>query len=216
MKSIRSFFPSYSWRKKGWFTSFIWLAILLIVIDFVSKWIVELNVPYGTSVTLIPNFLYITLSHNYQGAFNSGSNDQMWVRILLTIISWVMSVAIFLYWRKGLPNNDKLMNSTLMLILAGAIGNAVDRTLYWGPYPVKGSIDHDLPYGVIDFIQFYLGGGPSAAYNVVINPFATFNIADSCVTIGIIMLLVILVVREIKENKEKEEEDNKNEGKDNH
>ena len=84
-----------------------------------------------------------------------------------------------------------------MLLASGAIGNLIDRAFYW--MPITG-FD-----GVIDFIQFYLGGGPSKGTSFI-NPFATFNLADSFLTIGIIYLIVLMVLDSIKENKNKKSE----------
>ena len=84
-----------------------------------------------------------------------------------------------------------------MLLASGAIGNLIDRAFYW--VPITG-FD-----GVIDFIQFYLGGGPSQGTSFI-NPFATFNLADSYLTIGIIYLIVLMVLDSIKENKNRKSE----------
>lgn len=194
--SRKPFFPKVHWTKKLFFDSFIWLAVLLFVLDQVSKWAVELNLAVGEEVALIPNFLYVTHIYNKGAVFGVG-NGTWWARAIFIAISWIMSIVIFVYYRKNLDKNGKLMNATLMIIWAGALGNLIDRTFYWG--------QNGGPEGVIDWIEFYLGGGPSAGTSFW-NPFAIFNWADSCITVGIIMLIVLLLVQGNKEKDDDEED----------
>jgi signal peptidase II len=212
-------FPKYQWTWKKFFDSYIWLALLLFIVDIVSKWVVQLTCPLDTRITVIPNFFYITLSYNQGAVFGIGQGT-LWARIIFIIISWVMSFVIFFYWRKHLNKEDHLINAILMLVFTGAVGNLIDRTFYWNSSFNLGSglINAQSPGGVIDFLQFYLGGGPSAGYNSF-NPFATFNIADSCITVGIVMLLIVILVRSIKSHGEdeddpREEEEKIEDGKD--
>ena len=76
-----------------------------------------------------------------------------------------------------------------MLLASGAIGNLIDRAFYWNAIT---GFD-----GVIDFLQFYLGGGPGAAVTWV-NPFADFNFADAYLTVGVVMLIVLFIVDFVK------------------
>lgn len=168
-------------------------ALLLVGIDLLTKWFAEIFLVEGELNAIIPNFLYFTKSYNTAVAFSLGSSLPMPVgRAINITISVVMSVAILWYW---ILNDDRFNNfqrSIAMLLAAGAVGNLIDRAFYWETIT---GFD-----GVIDFIQFYLGGGPSAPSNFV-NPFATFNLADSYLTIGMIMLIVLLVIDMIKESK---------------
>src|SRR5574344_1465104 len=180
------------WKGFLKFGSFAWLGVLLFVFDIASKWIVQLNLKNdGNSVAVIKNFWYISLTHNTFAAFgNWFSIDEsntaliITIRIALILISWVMSAVIVYYWSKLLKTNDKLLNAVMALLFAGAFGNLIDRTFYW-----QGTVGFD---GVIDFMCFYLRGPTKA-------PFAIFNVADACLTIGILMLIVVLLVRDIKQ-----------------
>ena len=168
-------------------------ALLLVGIDLLTKWLAEIFLVEGELNAIIPNFLYFTKSYNTAVAFSLGSSLPMPVgRAINITISVFMSVAILWYW---ILNDDRFNNfqrSIAMLLAAGAVGNLIDRAFYW-----EAITGFD---GVIDFIQFYLGGGPSAPNNFV-NPFATFNLADSYLTIGMIMLIVLMVIDMIKESK---------------
>ena len=165
---------------------------MLFLLDLISKWVVENCLEVGQMVTVIPNFFYLTKSYNTGAAFSLGANWGVGGRILGIAISVLMSGAILWYW---IVNNKKIHNLErvcLMLLSSGAVGNLIDRAFYW-----EGTTGFN---GVIDFLQFYLGGGPSAP-NSALNPFATFNVADACLTIGVVLLIVALVIDAIKNNK---------------
>lgn len=194
---------SFHWTFKSFFFSFAWLFLLLLIADLVSKWVIVNTVgvhaqtilnpdgsisTQGGAVTLIPGFLYIIGTVNPGSAYSFGANLP-WMRYVFIAISWIASLAIIYYWYTQLKKNDYLINSVFMLCLAGALGNAIDRTFYWNETTGFS--------GVVDWIQFYLFKGLDNLY-----PFPTFNIADSCLTIGVVMALVILIVRDIKAHKQ--------------
>lgn len=193
-------FRRLNWKDSKPLLAFGIGAIALILLDLGSKWLVERLVPLtsGPGIEIIPNFLYITKSYNVAIAFSLGSSLPMQVgRSINILISLVMSVVIVWYWilkDNAFGNKERVC---AMLLASGAIGNLIDRAFYW--FPITG-FD-----GVIDFIQFYLGGGPSNKVSFL-NPFATFNLADSYLTIGIVYLIVLMVLDSIKENKNKKTE----------
>lgn len=181
----------FVWTWSSFFHSFLWLAILLFAIDLASKWIIQLNYHPDSSrgVTVIPNFFYLYLTHNTKAAFGDWmglGDDVLWIRIVLAIVSWVMSGVIGYYWYQHLNKKDYLIDSVFALALAGALGNAIDRTFYY-----QAVVGFD---GVIDFFCFYIFGINQA-------PFAIFNVADACLTIAIAMAIVILLVRSIQESR---------------
>lgn len=179
--------PPFKWGWKSAFFSFGWLGILLFGIDLLSKWIVVWNFPAldGTkTVAVIPGFFYIWPLTNTGSAYGAGG-DIAWMRYVYIVISWAASIAIPYFWYRGLKNQDNLINVVFSLCFAGALGNAIDRTFYW-PNTVGFN-------GVVDFLSFRFG-------NWV--PFGSFNIADACLVVGVIMAVVILLVREIKGKKE--------------
>ncbi len=165
------------------------VAAFLVVLDLSSKWIVEWTCKEGELNALIPNFLYITKSYNTAIAFSIGSGLGVWGRVLNIAISLIMSVLILGYWLTHNEKLSKVERVCAVLLGAGAVGNLIDRAFYW-----KGTTGFD---GVIDFIQFYLGGGPDAKPGFF-NPFATFNVADACLTIGIVVLLIAMILDMIK------------------
>ena len=167
-------------------------SLLLFVLDIVSKWAVQNCLNPGDKIEVIPNFFYITLSYNTGAAFSLGADWGVWGRVLGIAISLIMTVAIAWYWAVNNKKVHNLERVCLMLLLSGAFGNLIDRAFYW-----EGTVGFN---GVIDFLQFYLGGGPSAASSVV-NPFATFNVADACLVVGVVLLVVALVFEAVKNGK---------------
>ena len=172
---------------KNIFFSFLWLAPLLIIIDQVTKWAVvnAFNKQAGSSFTVIPNFFTIRLQYNQGSSFSLGA-DIPWMRFVFIAISWIASAGIIFYWIKYLKKKDVLVDVVFALCLAGALGNAIDRTFYWEP--VVGFS------GVVDFLAFRLFG---------FYDFAVFNVADACLVVGVIMFIIIVIVRDIIEAKRK-------------
>ncbi len=167
-------------------------SLALFIVDLVSKWAVNNALKAGESIAVIPNFFYITLSYNTGAAFSLGSTWGVWGRILGIAISLIMSVAILWYWIKSNKKCKNFERLCLMLLVAGAVGNLIDRAFYW-----EGTTGFN---GVIDFLQFYLGGGPKKASSVV-NPFATFNVADACLVVGVILMICYFAYDAVKNGK---------------
>ena len=174
------------------------IAFFLVILDFATKWIAQnlLKDLPGQSAAVIPSFLYFSLSHNTKAAFSIGL-DGPFGRFLGISISLVMSALIIAYMVLGRKKQTPFFQFILALLAAGAVGNLIDRAFYF-----KGIVGFD---GVIDFIQVYLLGGPSAKQSTVIplNPFPTFNLADSYLVVGVILFVVFLIVDSIKEEAEK-------------
>ncbi len=179
---------------KKFYSSYIWLMIVLFTIDIVTKWIVlsHFGIPAMESgvrtaaegaITIIPNFCYIGGSINNGAAFSMLAGK----RVLLLLISLVMSGAFIAYYIVQYKKLTTIYKVALALMITGGVGNLIDRAFYWESTVGFG--------GVIDWIQFYFFGWP----------FAMFNIADSCLVIGIIVILIAMVIDEIKEAKRKAE-----------
>lgn len=196
MNRNTSFFKGYVWTKKSIFHTYVWLCLLLVAIDQITKWVVVKQIVFHQEIEIIPNFLYFSHIYNTGVVFGLGDGAN-WSRPINIAISWLMSFAIFNFWRKALHKEDHLMNATLMLLEAGAIGNLIDRTFYWG--------QNGGPNGVVDWIDLYFGGSP-ADRGGFLNPFANFNIADACITVGIILYLVLSIIETSKMSDEEAEE----------
>ena len=198
IEKIKAFFRHTKTDRRALYV-FLFAALGLVLLDLGSKWLVQSFATPFSPIQVIPNFFYITLSYNTGVAFGLGAGTS-WGRVLNILISLFMSIAIFLYlWRKY-PDMTLIAKITGILLFSGAVGNLIDRAFYW-----ENTTGFD---GVIDFLQFYLGGGPDKDPSGI-NPFATFNFADSYLTVGIVLLLIILVVDLIKGEAKKGKEEAK-------
>lgn len=177
---------------KWFFRSYIWVAILVFVFDISTKWIVQNiananNIPEeGLIATIIPNFFNIIITHNLGAAFSLGANGDLIWRIIWILVSIIMSIGLSFYYYKTFKNNNVIYKISLMLMIGGAVGNLIDRAFYW-----ESIVGFD---GVIDFLDFEFGS---------LGHFATFNIADAALVIGVLLLIVIMIIEMIKESKEK-------------
>ena len=173
--------------------NFIWLAVLLFVIDIVSKQIILHTMSVGQSIPLIGNFLEIEYVINDGAAFGIQFKDPIVNQIMWVIISVVGAGVLTAVFVVKHTKMNKYVIASLMLMLSGCIGNLIDRAFYSASY---------LGYttnGVVDFIGVNFGSWP----------FPRFNVADSCLVIGTIMLIIWLFVSEAKELKNKKVEEPK-------
>lgn len=143
--------------------SWLCLSVLVVILDLLSKRIVSTHMVLGESIAVLPVFNW-TLAHNYGAAFSFLHDAGGWQRWFFAGIALVVSVAI-VWWLKALQANSRFLAISLALVLGGAMGNLYDRIL--------------LGY-VVDFIHVHYG-----AWN-----FPAFNLADSAITVGAIMLVI--------------------------
>ncbi|HEX6592470.1 MAG TPA: signal peptidase II [Moraxellaceae bacterium] len=160
----------------------LWLALLVIVLDQASKAFVVSHMVLGESIPVLPVFNW-TLAHNYGAAFSFLHDAGGWQRWFFGGIAVVVSVGI-VWWLTRLPaQGARFLACALVLVLGGAIGNLYDRML--------------LGY-VVDFIHVHYGTWH----------FPAFNIADSAITVGAIMLVIDSLFfekqRELQQEKQRE------------
>jgi signal peptidase II len=154
--------PPVSWRDSGlrWW----WLAVVVVVLDQATKWWIVASIPNGGSVTVLP---VLNIIHTYNpGAawsmFANAGGAQRWVFSALAVVV----SALLVYWlRRLLLPAQALLSAGFTLILGGAIGNVLDRL----------RIGH-----VVDFVQVHWGN----AY------FPAFNVADSAISIGAVLVIL--------------------------
>ena len=155
--------------KKGLFQfhlhNLMWvgLSIVAIILDQWTKGIATTHLNYADPVPVLP-FLNWTLLHNYGAAFSFLSDAGGWQRYFFTSLAGLVSV-IFVFWLMRMPKKMVILPLAIALILGGAIGNLIDRV--------------SLGY-VVDFIHVYYQN----------HHFPAFNLADSAITLGTILLLI--------------------------
>jgi signal peptidase II len=147
----------------------LWLSLIVILLDQASKWLVlGALTPYQV-VELMPN-VNLTLMFNRGAAFSLLADAGGWQRWLFAGFALLVTLALAV-WLLRLERGERLLALGLSLIIGGAIGNLIDRVVF----------GH-----VVDFIQVYLPFIPLALFN----PWPSFNIADSAISIGVAVLLV--------------------------
>lgn len=142
---------------------FFWVSIAVIFLDRVTKYLIQKTLVLYASIP-VTSFFHITLVYNKGAAFsflNSASGWQTWI---FGGISAVVSLIIIIVLH-FLSRHQRWMSIALALILGGALGNLWDR----------------ISYGhVIDFLDFFISTWH----------WPVFNIADSAICIGTVMLIL--------------------------
>ena len=147
-------------KESGW--RLWWLMLLVLVADQVTKQVVIANMQLFDSIDLLP-FFNLTYVRNYGAAFSFLSDAGGWQRWFFTLIAVVISCVLAVWLARNNKTQLKL-NLALSLVLAGAIGNLIDRSVYGY---------------VIDFLHLYYQNWHYPA----------FNIADSAICIGAALLI---------------------------
>ena len=140
------------------------MALVLIGVDQWTKGLVETHFVYGESLP-VWFWLDITRLHNPGAAFSFLAAQDGWQVHFLSVLAAVVSVVLVVWLRKLDAKREGLLASALSLVLAGAVGNLIDR------------LEHGY---VVDFVHVHW----NAAY------FPAFNVADSAITVGAAFLLL--------------------------
>jgi len=151
-------------------------SIVVVVLDQITKLLVRYNFEYGKPLKIVGDFVRLTYIENPGMAFGIQVGNQ----IFFTVFATLASLVIFIYIVRA--RNDKFSTRfALSLILGGAIGNLIDRFLY---------------AKVVDFIDIGIGN----------TRWPIFNVADSSVTIGMIILVSLVLFDKSPKNEEENEE----------
>ena len=152
--------------------------MIVVAFDQVSKQIaLKLLTPFEP-YSFLPLFNF-SLTFNKGAAFSLLSNAGGWQRWFFTILA--IGVGIFiLFWLKKLTSKEKLLALSLTMILGGAIGNVIDRLLYGH---VVDFIDW-FYYSTTGCLPFFYGLNNSTCH------WPTFNIADSAIFIGAVLMII--------------------------
>lgn len=155
--------PKFALKDSG--VRWLWLALLLAVIDVAVKLVVMNSMGYGWAnrIEVLPffNLLYV---HNLGAAFSFLSDQPGWQRWFFTGIA-VVVVSFLISMMRKLPKAEKWNNIAYAMVIGGAVGNVFDRLMHGY---------------VIDFLDFYIGDSHWPA----------FNLADTFICIGAVMIVL--------------------------
>jgi signal peptidase II len=138
------------------------LALAIIIADQWTKALILASYQYGDQ-TVITSFFNIVRAHNTGAAFSFLASESGWQRWLFTGIG--VGAAIFIVWMMLRHAGQTMFMLAMALILGGAIGNVVDRTMHGY---------------VVDFLDFHWSG----------RHFPAFNLADSAISLGAVLLIL--------------------------
>ena len=150
----------------------LFVSAILVLADQVSKAIVVRTMSLYESVPVIENFFHFTYITNDGMAFGI---DFPFGYFIFSLVSALLT--IFLFWYLWSVRNDSLLiRLGLAMIIAGAVGNLIDRLMLGE---------------VIDFLDFMVGNFH----------WYVFNLADSYVTVGMVLILTDSIFLEKKRKK---------------
>ncbi|MFP1839133.1 signal peptidase II [Lonsdalea quercina] len=141
----------------------LWLALVVLVVDLGSKQWVMTHFQLGESLPLIP-FFNLTYAHNPGAAFSFLADKDGWQRWFFAVIALAITAALLVLMYRS-SASQKLINIAYAMIIGGAVGNLTDR----------------LVHGyVIDFVDFYINDWH----------YPIFNIADAGICIGALLIVL--------------------------
>ena len=148
------------------------VAGIVLLLDQATKWYIRHATSLYQSITVVDSLFYITHVRNSGGAFGLFAGANTALRLPFFLVVSTGAVALLLFFVRRVEPAQHFLLFALGSILGGALGNFVDRM---------------ISGGVTDFLDFHWRGYYWPA----------FNVADSCITIGtVILLLHSLLVRE--------------------
>jgi signal peptidase II len=153
------------------------LAIGILIIDQITKLLVIIFLPLHKSVSVLGNLLLFTHVRNKAIAFGIGKNLPIEVQQVLFFILPLCVVVFLIVFLIKAKDIKPLQRWTLCAIVGGGLGNIIDRIF--------------RPEGVVDFIDMDFFD----IFNMKRWP--TYNIADSTIVVGIIILIISMIVEEI-------------------
>jgi signal peptidase II len=143
--------------------SYLWLSVLIIALDQVSKAVIERSLSLYQSIRVLP-VLDITRLHNTGAAFSFLADESGWQRWLFTGLGIAVGAAL-VWWLRRIDRGARTLACSVALIIGGDLGNIIDRL----------RLGH-----VIDFVHAHWAD----------HYFPAFNVADSAITIGAGLLLL--------------------------
>lgn len=144
------------------------LLVFIVLLDQISKFIVDRTMPLNHSIPVIENLFSLTYIRNTGAAFGILAGSHAAFRLPFLIFFSLLAIAFIVMMLRRLQESERGLMIALTFILGGAIGNLVDRVVYGE---------------VIDFLDFYWSRFHWPA----------FNFADSFITVGVMITFYYLV-----------------------
>jgi signal peptidase II len=174
---------------KWLFKSYIWLGVLLLAIDIITKQIIMHSGVTPPGIVAKWGFVNITYVLNTKAAFGIGADNPDVSRTIYLIVATLISAGLITYLILKRKDMKLFIRAALIMVVTGAIGNMIDRIFYGGLQGGRALFGG----AVVDWIDFYWI--PGWVWN--------FNIADSCIVVAAFMLIIYIIVAEVKDYRER-------------
>jgi len=145
------------------------LSLVVVILDQFAKLMASQYLTLQQPVEIF-SWINLTLVHNTGAAFSFLSQAGGWQRWFFILLAILVSIIIMI-WLLRLPAKQRWLACALALVLGGAIGNVWDRIVFGY---------------VVDYIDISISFLPWRLFN----PWPAFNIADSAISIGAVMLII--------------------------
>ncbi len=146
----------------------LWLPLLVVALDQVTKWLVRERIPLHSSVEVIPSFLDFTHVRNTGAAFGFLNGvDFPGKTLVIAVVAIGALIGVSIY-AGTLAREQLAARLGMALIIGGAAGNLIDR-IFVG--------------SVVDFVDAYWG-----TFH-----FWAFNVADSAITVGVALMIIDMI-----------------------
>lgn len=143
----------------------LWIAGTIVVLDQVTKAAIRATLPLHESITVIPGFFSLTHVRNTGAAFGMLNTVEFAFKPLVMVGIALIALGAVATYARALPPDQRLARLGIAMILAGAVGNLIDRA---------------TTGFVVDFVDVYWRGVH----------FWAFNVADSAITVGVALMLL--------------------------
>jgi signal peptidase II len=158
--------------------SFIRLCLisgLVVFFDQVTKYIIKSSIPMYESIPVINGFFNIVFVENPGGAFGLFADHSVMVRKFVFLFMSSIIAVFVLWFYKKVCKDYYFLSYGIAMIFGGAVGNLIDRFRFEGK--------------VVDFLDFYIKN-----YH-----WPAFNVADSAINIGMVILLYYILFNKISD-----------------
>jgi len=155
------------------------ITFWVVLLDQLSKYLVVRFCHIGSSVPVIKNVLYLTYIDNPGAAFGFMANTTAWIRIPFFFLITLGAGLIVYAYQRLIPREKKWQRFALGSIWGGALGNFIDRVFH-GQVVDFIDVEHINFHFTLNLGWFHFG--PNFPW--------IFNVADSCITIGIVLLIL--------------------------
>ncbi len=149
---------------------YLGLMAVLVALDQLTKALLVRWIPLYGSVTVIPGFFNLSHIRNKGAIFGMFNRSGARSLTLLLVLASIVALGFVVWYFLKTPSSRPWTRTALSFILAGAVGNQIDRFF-------RGS--------VVDFAEFHIG-----AFT-----WPTFNVADACISTGAVLLAALILLR---------------------